>query len=385
MRGLVASLTAARTALNRRPGALDAVLAGALAALVTWEITATDVAGPIGLLVVFGLLATLPLVARRRFPVAVVITVAAAVVVLDWFSVEQEPQTTLLPFLTAVYSVGAYAEGRWTGVGLGGALIPTLVDEPDDFVVIGPLTTATWLVGRLVRSWRRQAADLGRLADALDRERAENARLAVTDERARIARELHDVVGHTVSLMVLQAGAERLALGEHSPSTRDALAEIEQSGRSTLAELRRLVGVLRRDDEEPELAPAPGLTRLPELVEHVRQTGLAVDLQVAGEPRPLPPGLDVSAYRIVQEALTNTVKHSMARRVRVCIRYDVRELGIDVTDDGPAKGSVTANGGHGLVGMRERVSLYGGKLTVGPMADAGFSVEASLPLNAVDR
>ena len=327
MRGLVASLTAARTALNRRPSALDAVLAVALAALVTWEITTTDVAGPIGLLLVFGFLATLSLVLRRRFPVAVAVTVAAAIVVLDEISVEQEPQTTLLPFLAAVYSVGAYADGRWTGIGLAGALIAILVDEPGDFVVIGPLTTATWLVGRLVRSWRRQAVDLGRLAEALDRERAENARLAVADERARIARELHDVVGHTVSLMVLQAGAERLALGDDRPSTRDALVEIERSGRSTLTELRRLVGVLRRDDEEPELAPAPGLVLLPELVRSVRQTGLAVELDVVGEPRLLPPGLDVSAYRIVQEALTNTVKHSTARRCHVRIRYGERELG----------------------------------------------------------
>ena len=368
MRGPAASLTAARTALNRRPGAFDAALAGALAALVTWEITSTDVAGPIGLLVVFGLLATLSLVVRRRFPVVVVIAIAAAILVLDLISVEQEPQTTLLPFLAAVYSVGAYAEGRWAGIGVALALITILVDERDDFVVMGPLTTATWLVGRLVRSWRQQAVDLGRLAEALDRERAENARLAVAEERLRIARELHDVVGHTVSLMVLQAGAERLALGDDRPATRDALVEIERSGRSTLTELRRLVGVLRRDDEEPELAPAPGLGRLPELVRSVRQSGMAVELDVIGEPRPLPPGLDVSAYRIVQEALTNTVKHSAAREVRIRVRYGERELGLEVTDDGPAKAAATANGGHGLIGMRERVALYGGRLDVGPRA-----------------
>jgi signal transduction histidine kinase len=385
MRGLVASLTAARAAANRRPGVIDVALAVALAALVTWEITTTDVSGPLGLLLLFGLLMTLPLAVRRHAPVVAVVAAGAGLVVLDQMSRVQEPQTTLLPFLAAVYAAGAYADRRAAGVGLACAMIAIVAVEPGDVVVMGPLTVATLLVGRLVQSWRRQAADLGRLADALDRERAENARLAVADERTRIARELHDVVGHTVSLLVLQAGAERLALGEHGPSTREALAEIEQSGRSTLAELRRLVGVLRRDDEEPELAPVPGLIRLPELVDHVRLTGLAVDLQVAGEPRPLPPGLDVSAYRIVQEALTNTVKHSMARRVRVCIRYDVRELGIDVTDDGPAKGSVTENGGHGLVGMRERVGLYGGKLTVGPRAGAGFSVEASLPLNSADR
>ena len=203
----------------------------------------------------------------------------------------------------------------------------------------------------------------------------------MTGERTRIARELHDVVGHTLSLMVLQAGAERLALGDERPATRDALVQIESAGRSTLAELRRLVGVLRSDDEAAERGPPPGLARLPDLVDTVRLTGLSVDLQVQGVPRPLPAGLDVSAYRIVQEALTNTVRHATASVARVCIGYGDGDLQIEVTDDGRASPAAPTNGGHGLIGMRERIALYGGGLSVGPRADGGFTVCARLPLD----
>jgi signal transduction histidine kinase len=328
-----------------------------------------------------GLLTTVPLVLRRRVPLVVLGAVITGILVLDRVSVEQEPQATLLPLLLAVYSVAAHADRAIAGAGLAVGLIGIVVDEPGDTIVMGPLMVGTWLVGRLVRSWRRQAVELARLAAQLERERAENARLAVTDERTRIARELHDVVGHTLSLMVLQAGAERLALGSDRPATREALVQIEQAGRSTLTELRRLVGILRRDDDEPELAPTPGLARIGELVDHVRQTGLSVHLQIVGEQRTLPPGLDVSAYRIIQEALTNTVKHARATAAGVRITYGDRELGIEVTDDGPGPVTATGEGGHGLVGMRERVALYEGQLTVGPGAGAGFTVRARLPLS----
>jgi signal transduction histidine kinase len=381
MRRLGASAAALRTAAERWPAGLDAGLAVALAALVLWEITTTDVRGPLPAMIALGLLTTLPLAARRRLPLLALGAVLVGMVALHRISVEQEPQTTLLPFVLGVFSVGAHAEGRVAGAGLAAALGGILVDEAQDFVVLGPLTTAIWFTGRLVRSWRRQAAELAVLADQLERERAENARLAVTGERTRIARELHDVVGHTLSLMVLQAGAERLALGGERPATREALVQIESAGRATLAELRRLVGVLRRDDEEPERGPTPGLAQLDGLVESVRQTGLAVQLEVRGESRPLPPGLDVSAYRIVQEALTNTVKHTSASHARVCIGYGNRELSIEVTDDGPTAAAATANGGHGLLGMRERVTLYGGQLSVGPRPDGGFAVRALLPLD----
>ena len=383
MRRLMAGAAALRTAAERWPAGVDAGIAVALASLVLWEITSTDVSGPLPAQVVLGSLTTLPLAFRRRAPLVTLTAVVVGILILDRISVVQVPQTTLLPLVLAVYSVAAHAGDRGAGAGLVIALGGILVDEPEDFIVLGPLTTATWLAGRLVRSWRRQAAELAVLAEQLERERAENARLAVAGERTRIARELHDVVGHTLSLMVLQAGAERLALGEERPSTRDALVQIETAGRSTLTELRRLVGVLRSDDDEPEREPTPGLARLGDLVDAVRQAGLTVHLEILGEPQPLAPGLDVSAFRIVQEALTNTVKHAAAAAVRVCIGYSAHELRIEVTDDGRASPPLTANGGHGLVGMRERVALYGGRLAVGPCADGGFAVRAQLPLGGI--
>src|SRR4051812_18648353 len=205
---LTAGLTAVRTAATRRPIATDSAIAGSLAVLVLLEITTSDVSGPAAVLIPMGLLATLPLALRRRVPLVVLGAVITGILVLDQVSVEQEPQTTLLPLLLAVYSVAAHADQRISAAGLVVGLVAIVVDEPGDTIVMGPLMVGTWLVGRLVRSWRRQAVELAGLAAQLEQERAENARLAVTDERTRIARELHDVVGHTLSLMVLQAGAE---------------------------------------------------------------------------------------------------------------------------------------------------------------------------------
>ncbi|HLM05042.1 MAG TPA: sensor histidine kinase [Blastococcus sp.] len=382
---LRAGSVAVWAALRRRPVVADAALAAGLAALVVQEITTSDVRGPMGALIPLGVLATLPLTLRRRHRLVALVAVVAGLLGLHQLSIEQEPQTTLLPFLVAVYSVAAHAQPRVAWTGLVVALTAIVVDEPGDTIVLGPLTAATWAVGRLVRSWRRQADDLARLARELEQERADNARLAVASERARIARELHDVVGHTLSLMVLQAGGERLALGSERPATRDALAAIERAGRTTLGELRRLVGVLRADDDEPELAPLPGLAGVPDLVDQVRTTGLPVELRVLGPAGPLPLGLDVSAYRIVQEALTNAVRHASANSVTVCIRYGEGEVCIEVVDDGrPGTPDEPGSGaGHGLVGMRERVALYGGRLTVGPRAGGGWSVAARLPVDGV--
>jgi signal transduction histidine kinase len=384
MRG-AALVETARDAVRRRPDLADLLLATALAALVTWEILATDVAGPLGWLVPLGLLATLPLAVRRLWPLAVLVVICAAIVALDLVSEVQEPQTTLLPLLLAVYSVGAHA-GRALGLaGLAAAVAAIAVDEPDDLVVMGPLCTLTWLAGRLVRDWRRQARELASLAEQLERERADTARLAVSDERARIARELHDVVGHSLSLLVLQAGAERLALGSDRESTGSALGAIERSGRAALAELRRLVGVLRHDDDGPEMAPLPGLDGLPALAEQVRSAGLPVELTVTGRPVPLPGGLDVSAYRIVQEALTNAVRHATgATRATVCVGWTARELCLEVCDDGrPVNGA--GPDGHGLIGMRERVALFGGSFTAGRRTGGGWVVRAGLPLDGGTR
>ncbi len=380
MRGTAAALRAVRDAARTHPRVVDAAGVGVLAALVVQEILTSDVAGPMLLLVPLGLLTTVPLALRRGLPLPVVIAVTAGMLGLDEVSRVQEAQTTLLPFLVAAYSVGAYAPRPVAAVGLAVALAGMMLVEPGDVIVLWPLTAATWLVSRLVRSWRGQAVELGRLAAELERERAESARHAVADERARIARDLHDVVGHNLSLLVLQAGAERLAQPADRSDTREALAAIERSGRATLAELRRLVGVLRDDGDGPDLHPLPGIGRLGELADQVRGAGLPVDLRIEGEPLPVPAGLDVSVYRIAQEALTNVVRHaSGATAVTVRLRYGERDLTLEVLDDGRAPDAAGRNG-HGLVGMQERVSLYGGELTAGPRPDGGYAVRTRLPV-----
>jgi signal transduction histidine kinase len=203
----------------------------------------------------------------------------------------------------------------------------------------------------------------------------------VAEERARIARELHDLVAHNVSVMVVQAGGERHALGEEQESTRAVLASIEQAGRQALAEARRLLGMLRSKDDAEELEPQPSVDHIDVLVEQVERAGLPVGLTVEGERMPLPAGVDLCAYRIVQEGLTNALKHAGPARAEVLLRYAPRTLDVEVRDDG--RGASQANGaggGHGLIGMRERVALYGGELETGPRVGGGFEIRAHLPL-----
>jgi signal transduction histidine kinase len=362
-----------------QPAIRDALLALVLAILVELEILASDVAGPMVLLALLGLGATLPLAARRRAPVTVVAIAVVSILGLDALSEVQKPQITLLPLLVAAFSAGAYAARPRALAGVAIGLVGVLAAEPGDFIVMGPLLAGTWLVGRLVRSHSLQARKLAALTAVLEREQAENARLAVEHERVRIARELHDVVAHSVSVIVVQAGAERMALGKERDTTREVLLEIERTGREALVEMRRLVGVLRQDDEPPELAPQPSLDHIDELVQHVRRAGLPVELTVEGEPIELSPGVDVSAFRIVQEALTNTLKHAGPARAAVLVRYGRQVLELEVADDGV--GTPTLNGtGHGLIGMRERVALHGGELDVESRPGEGFTIRANLPL-----
>jgi signal transduction histidine kinase len=209
-----------------------------------------------------------------------------------------------------------------------------------------------------------------------DERAALQARDAAADERARIARELHDVVGHSVSVMVVQAGAERRVTD--SESSRETLEQIEECGRQALGELRRMLGVLRGGEAPAGRAPTPDLEELDALIAGVREAGLSVDVRREGEPVPLAPGLGLTAYRIVQEGLTNALRHAGAARVEVVVRYAPRELGIDVLDDGP--GGEVNGSGHGLAGMRERVALYGGRIEAGPRREGGFGLRARLPL-----
>ena len=239
-----------------------------------------------------------------------------------------------------------------------------------------PFTVITVIVMVLVR---RVVGDRERRARLAERERDIVAREAVVEERARIARELHDAIAHNVSMMVVQAGAERRVLDEERGPTREVLETIEQIGRGALTEMRRLVGMLRSDTEEP-LAPQPGIDDLPALVTQVREAGLPVELEVVGVRRELPVGLELSAYRIVQEALTNALKHAGDAHATVRVHYGSESLELEISDDGAGASSPAPSGGHGLVGMRERVALYGGRFDAGRRPSGGFAIRVALPI-----
>lgn len=239
-----------------------------------------------------------------------------------------------------------------------------------------------WVLGAAIGSLRERERELAEQAGALRREREENARRAVFEERVRIARELHDVVAHHVSVMGVQAGAARRVLVRRPDKAQEALSSIEASSRLAVLELHRLLKFLRRAGEADQLAPQPGLAQLPDLIGQVAQGGLTVSLSLQGDPRPLPPTLQVSAYRVIQEALTNTRKHSAGATATVRVAYQPAALEVEVLDDGgTGAGPPVDNGdGHGLIGMRERASLHGGHLCVGPRPEGGFAVHATFPL-----
>ncbi len=253
-------------------------------------------------------------------------------------------------------------------------------DPIGDALFIGGILFAVWGAATIVRSRNELATALAARTVELEHEREEKARLAVAEERARVARELHDVVAHNLSIMVVQAGAERRALAGERPQTAEVLDTIEQTGRAAMAEMRRLLGMLRRSDDELALAPQPSLEHVGDLVAQVREAGLPVELVVEGDVRALPRGIDLSAYRIVQEALTNALKHAGPARARVTIRYGAGALDVEVADDGGGPPGEPPAGGHGLIGMRERVALFGGELATGRRSGGGYAVRARLPI-----
>lgn len=247
-------------------------------------------------------------------------------------------------------------------------------------IFIPVLFAIAWLAGFALRERAAQAEAAEERATHAERERESAARIAVAEERARIARELHDIVAHAVSVMVLQVGAVRHKLPQTLEEDSDALRGVEQAGRTALAEMRRLLGAMRSDGDGLELAPQPGLGGLDSLVHEVGRAGLPVRLHVEGEPSPLPGAIDLSAYRIIQEGLTNALKHARAGRADVVVRYGPDDLHIEVRDDG--EGSSTSDGlGHGLVGIRERVKIFGGEMTAGNAKEGGFILSARLPLS----
>ena len=335
---------------------------------------------------------SLPFAWRRRVPVAVLFVILAATGVQGEFfdTSDQWPLQSFLALLLAFYSVAAHGEPRraiYGGTAAGAVVVAMALpglfagENPGDVIPTWLFLGAAWLMGWTLHRRRVQAVRLEDRAARLEREREENARAAVAEERARIARELHDVVAHSVSVMVVQAqAAQRLVEAEQRDLQRQALGSIETTGRQALVEMRRLLGVLRRTDADPSLAPQPGLDDVDELIGQSREAGLPVELKVEGEPEPLPPGVDLSAYRIVQEALTNTLKHAGPARARVTIRYRNNEVELEITDDGAGTGT-GGGSGQGLIGMRERVAIYGGVLESGRQ-DGGYLVRARLPLDA---
>jgi signal transduction histidine kinase len=241
-----------------------------------------------------------------------------------------------------------------------------------------------WAAGFTLRERAEKAEAAETRAIQAERDRETATRIAVAEERARIARELHDVVAHAVSVMVLQVGAVRHQLPDSRAEDRDALKGVERAGRTALGEMRRLLAAMRRDGDDVEFRPQPGLDGLDSLLEEVGRAGLPVELHVDGEPVPLPRGVDLSAYRIVQEGLTNALKHARASTADVTVRYGHQELQIEVRDDGV--GSATTDGlGHGLVGVRERVKIYGGEMNAGASTEGGFVLSTRLPLGPEER
>jgi signal transduction histidine kinase len=342
-----------------------------------------------GVLSVLLLLVTLPLAVRRRRPALTLLTAAGALV-LGAFLVSHSngvPVGVFLAMLLAFYSVGAHCDDRHSAL-VGAAALAAIaaadLARPGTFSASGTRPAAwlafaiAWLVGRDLRRRRQLVADLEDRAARLEREREEQALLAVAEERGRIARELHDVIAHGVSVIVVQAQAGPHLLNDPE-RVSGVFRAIESSGRDALVELRRLLGILRSGDEQLAIGPQPGLSSLESLVEQVRASGLPVELRIEGEPVHLPAGIDLSAYRIVQEALTNVVKHAGVAAAEVIIRYRARALELDVVDDGHGRAASRNGSGHGLIGMRERVALYGGTLEAGIRDGGGYAVRARLP------
>ena len=364
-------------------GEVDLLLALALALLSLLEIWwpggfvgTGRIEGEWAVLVPAALAMTLPLALRRRHPLAVALVVFGAAAFEELLTTPPEGLSTILALLVAAYSLGAYAEGVATTAGLVCVLALSLTfgGSASDAAFVLVLIGAAWGAGTIVRRQRLLLAALARAQVA--RERA-----AVADERARLARELHDVVAHSVSTMVVQAEAGE-SLFEHDPdAAREAFASIAGSGRQALSELRRMLGLLRSHDGETPLAPQPGLSELQSLVDQMRGVGLPVELAVEGEPLALPAGVDLSAFRIVQEALTNTLKHAGPARALVTVRYGVDHVELQVADDGRG-GESNRHSGHGIAGMRERVRLFGGTLEAGNGDSGGFVVRARLPVGA---
>ncbi len=361
----------------------DAAFAVGLLVALEVEIWLSSHADHRGLLSVAAVFAALPLALRVRLPLAAFAVVWASLLVMKEISPSIDDTSTLwiVAGLFSIYSLGANARGRqaWVGAALAAALTVQFIGDDGDrfmwgdivfgiFVMGGP-----WLAGVMMRLRRAREYQL-------EDEKAQ-AEASIVEERQRIARELHDVIAHAIAVVVVQARGGRRMLDHDLADSRRAFDAIERTGEQALGEMRRLLGLLRESDDELARAPLPSLARLPDLADQLRASGLAVELDIQGEPVELPPGVDLSAYRIVQEALTNSLKHAGPAQARVCIRYGAEAVELEIVDDG--RGGGRGNGtGHGLAGLRERAAIVGGALDAGPRAEGGFAVRAELPYDS---
>jgi signal transduction histidine kinase len=384
------SLTVAIMRLLRaRPSLVDGVLAVGLGVLAQVMVWSGRVAGPRVAVAALFLLVGFPLIVRRRLPLVPVVLLMTAIAVQSVATSDAaEGAPLLLPALASAYAVAAYGSRRVALAGLLVAMAGLGVQIAFDplartaeqlwaAAVFVLLVAAAWLVGLAVQG-RREASAL-----QAQTEQAEQAqRAAIAAERVRIARELHDLIAHNVSVVVVQSVAAQGVLEDQPARAREPLAHIERSGRQALTELRRLLDVMRDQDEPDELRePQPGLAQLATLVDSVRSTGLPVTLQVDGEPPADSAAVGPSVYRIVQESLTNVLKHAGDARVSVRVSCGATAVDVVVEDDGPGR---SANGaappGYGLAGMRERAALFGGTFTAGNRGGGGFEVRAHLPI-----
>jgi signal transduction histidine kinase len=383
--------------LQRRPVVVDGALAGVLLVAGQIEVTHPNPASgfvgtaPTALSAATAALIVLPLPWRRRAPIAVLVAVAVLMAAPHLFADVSLPFFGgLVALLVATFSAARWAADRpsryavvlpFATLGVLTFTVPTF-DVASEYVFAVPVFLIVWGTGQALRRWELQSRRLEAALAELARRQEEQTQAVVLDERARIARELHDVIGHSVSVMLLQSGSARLTLRNSPERAQEALRLLEATGRQAMLEMRNLVGILRPREQTEELLAPPGLAALPALQETMRQAGLDATVRVVGNPADIPPGLELSAYRIVQEALTNALKHAGRTRACAVVSVEAGELCLRITN-APASGPVeclTPGGGHGIVGMRERVGLYGGRLQNGPLPDGGYVVDVRLPL-----
>jgi signal transduction histidine kinase len=338
------------------------------------------------LLIVAAVGAAVAIVLRRRHPLGALSLAVTEDVFLVAAGYDDRAASAFMAVLVVLYTLAVYGPPQRALVATAVAFVTLEIavvaaGQPEGVVAVAVWTVAVWAAGRVEGASRRQAERLEDTAARLARERDALARLAAIDERSRIARDLHDSVAHTVSVMVLQAGAAEQVLASAPDKARAAARTVEAKGREALGELRELLGVLHDDAQATPRSPQPSLSELDTLIAEVAHTGLPVELHVHGKPSALPVGVDVSAYRIIQEALTNALKHAGPVPTTVTLDYMPDSVTVEILDDGNAIRQRPADSpGHGLIGMRERVALYHGELQTGPRPDAGYMVRARLPL-----